>query len=158
MRDEIYVGNLISILEDDLAHSYKGTEWKKHKYIRKDSAGNYYYHNTRVHGSKSDPTRFHGGGYRLLDPPKLEGDTVWDAWHYLGLIENEDMKKKTADPEYQEYVNEYKRNHAEMYPRNSNTSYRERWEWRKSHPNSIGIYLQNGLDWFETHVLTKPKK
>lgn len=158
MRDEIYVGNLISIPEDDLVHSYKGTEWKKHKYIRKDSAGNYYYHNSRVHGGATDSSRFHGGGSIRMDPPTLEGNTIPDTLRYnhqLWLVEE---RKRNSDPEYQKYLSEYKRNHAEMHPKNSNTYARELWEFRRDNPNSLGTYLQKGLDWFETHVLTRPRK
>lgn len=40
MRDKVYVGALV--FRDELEHSAKGSQWKDHKYVKKEN-GRYYY-------------------------------------------------------------------------------------------------------------------
>lgn len=96
MKDEVYCGGLISPVY--LEHSYKGTEWKNHKYIKKEN-GRYYYA-----GEKSGSADNTSSRYSKMDVDQLQEEyniIKKNQEEYYNKAQEMDEIAKTSDqPEY----------------------------------------------------------
>lgn len=96
MIDRVYCSGLFSA--NFLEHSYKGTEWKDHKYIKKEN-GRYYYPDEKTGGADSTSSR-----YSKMDVDQLQEEyniIKKNQEEYYNKAQEMDEIAKTSDqPEY----------------------------------------------------------
>lgn len=101
MIDRVYCGALFSY--DFLEHSYKGTEWKDHKYIKKEN-GRYYYPNE----SGASNSHYSGMSLDRLQEEYTHIKTAQEEY-YNKANEMDEIAKTSEDPErYRQLANEYR--------------------------------------------------
>lgn len=117
MRDEVYCGGLFS--SDYLEHSYKGTEWKNHKYIKKEN-GRYYYPGEKSNGSDSSSSRYSKMG---IDQLQEEYDIIKrnEAEYARKAKEMDEIAKTSDQPEYYRKLAEEYRQKVDALGRESIT-------------------------------------
>lgn len=92
MIDRVYCSGLFSA--NFLEHSYKGTEWKDHKYIKKEN-GRYYYPNE----SGTSDTHYSGMSLDRLQEEYTHIKTAQEEY-YNKANEMDEIAKTSDDPEY----------------------------------------------------------
>ena len=120
MRDEVYIGNLVS--PNELKHSAKGSQWKDHKYIKKED-GRYYYKSslkTSAKGAVKADNR---------TPEQKAHDEEWAYWYPNGPGTGiKDWLQNGATDEELEAAEEEYRKAEEAYRENPTPNRRNRLE------------------------------
>lgn len=120
MKDEIYIGNLVS--PDELRHSAKGSQWKNHKYVKKEN-GRYWYpddiaKNNRKAGGKNPTEEDISNAEEAYNQAVEEYSSAKKAYN---TDPSEINKKKLNDAEKkldiagtgQGYADAYRRSHGQ---------------------------------------------